>query len=101
MFFVVNISFFICLDSGTNYGVYYIITKINNMPIDKIVKEKSKYYPASNKPTKLRNIAADILRSNSNTVEVEFVSGNSNPQENTLKLYPKDSLYIYRRYKKS
>jgi len=78
-----------------------IITKINNMPIDKIVKEKSKYYPASNKPTKLRNIAADILRSNSNTVEVEFVSGNSNPQENTLKLYPKDSLYIYRRYKKS
>jgi C-terminal processing protease CtpA/Prc len=78
-----------------------IITKINGNPIDKIVKEKSKYYPASNEPTRLRDISADLLRSNSDNIEIEFVSGNSNPQTKTLKLYPKDSLDIYRWYRKS
>lgn len=78
-----------------------IITKINGNPIDKIVKEKSKYYPASNEPTRLRDISADLLRSNSDNIEIEFVSGNSNPQIKTLKLYPKDSLDIYRWYRKS
>lgn len=78
-----------------------VITKINGNPIDKIVKEKSKYYPASNEPTRLRDISADLLRSNSDNIEIEFVSGNSNPQTKTLKLYQKDSLDIYRWYRKS
>jgi len=78
-----------------------VITKINGNPIDKIVNEKSKYYPASNEPTRLRDISADLLRSNSNNIEIEFVSGNSNPQTKNLKLYQKDSLDIYRWYRKS
>ena len=78
-----------------------VITKINGSPIDKIVKEKSRYYPASNEPTRLRDVSADLLRSNSDTIEIEFVSGNSNPQTKTLKLYPKDSLDIYQWYRKS
>ncbi len=72
-----------------------IITKINGDPVDKIVKEKSDYYPASNWPTKLRDIAADLLRSNSDAIEIEFVTEESNPQIMTLRLYPKDSLDIY------
>ena len=78
-----------------------VITKINGNLIDKMVKEKSKYYPASNEPTRLRDISADLLRSNSNNIEIEFISGNSNPQTKTIKLYPKDSLDIYRWYRKS
>jgi C-terminal processing protease CtpA/Prc len=78
-----------------------VITKINGNPIDKIVNEKSKYYPASNEPTRLRDISADLLRSNSNNIEIEFISGNSNPRTKNLKLYPKDSLDIYRWYRKS
>lgn len=78
-----------------------VITKINGNPIDKIVNEKSKYYPASNEPTRLRDISADLLRSNSNNIEIEFVSGNSKPRTKNLKLYPKDSLDIYRWYRKS
>lgn len=78
-----------------------VITKINGNPIDKIVNEKSKYFPASNEPTRLRDISADLLRSNSNNIKIEFVSGNSKPQTKTLKLYPKDSLDIYRWYRKS
>lgn len=78
-----------------------VITKINGNPIDKIVKEKSKYYPASNEPTRLRDISADLLRSNSDNIDIEFVSENSFTQKKTLKLYPKDSLDIYRWYRKS
>ena len=78
-----------------------IITKINSNSIDEIVKGKSKYYPASNKPTKLRDISADLLRSNLKDIEIEFVSGNSNPQTKSLKLYPKDSLDIYQWYRKN
>ena len=83
---------------GLNIGD--IITKINDISIETIVKEKSKYYPASNHPTRLRDISTDLLRSNSNNIEIEFVSGNSNSQTKTLKLYPKDSLDTYRWYRK-
>tara|TARA_B110000090_G_C13399050_1_gene452530 strand:- start:4780 stop:6987 length:2208 start_codon:yes stop_codon:yes gene_type:complete len=89
------------LKSQVGLQIGDIITKVNGIPIETMVKEKSKYYPASNIPTKLRDISADLLRSNSNNIEIEFVSGNSNPQTKTLKLYPKDSLDIYRWYRKS
>ncbi|MGI6342324.1 MAG: S41 family peptidase [Bacteroidales bacterium] len=75
-----------------------VITKINGNSVDKIVNKKLKYYPASNKPTQLRNISSDLLRSNSNTIEIEFVSGKFNPQKKTLKLYTPDSLGIYNWY---
>ncbi len=78
-----------------------IITKINGISIEKMVKEKSKYYPASNIPTRLRDISADLLRSNSNEIEIEIISENSKAQTKSLKLYPKDSLDIYRWYRKS
>lgn len=78
-----------------------VITKINGNPIDKLVKEKSKYYPASNEPTRLRDISEDLLRSNANTVEIEFVSGNSGHQVKSLKLYPIDSLDMASWYRKN
>ncbi|GAO31021.1 S41 family peptidase [Geofilum rubicundum] len=78
-----------------------IISKVNGMPIEIIVEEKSRYYPASNTPTRLRDISADILRSNSNEIEIEFFGENSKKQNKILKLYPKDSLDIFRWYKKS
>jgi len=78
-----------------------IITKINGSPIESIIKEKSKYYPASNVPTRLRDISADLLRSNSNEIEIVFISQNSIEQTKSLKLYPKDSLDIYRWYRKN
>ena len=84
---------------GLNIGD--VITKINGRSIDNIVQEKSKYYPASNMPTRLRDISADLLRSNSNKIDIEFLSNNSKAQTKSLKLYPKDSLDIYRWYRKS
>ena len=78
-----------------------IITKINEIPVQEIVKAKSKYYPASNIPTRLRDISSDLLRSNSNEIEIEFLSPRSEAQTKSLKLYPKDSLDIYRWYRKN
>ena len=84
---------------GLNIGD--VITSINGRSIDNIVQEKSKYYPASNMPTRLRDISGDILRSNSNKIDIKFLSGNSKVQTKSLKLYPKNSLNIYRRYRKT
>jgi len=78
-----------------------IITKINGKPIEHIWKEKSKYYPASNIPTKLRDFSADILRSNSIETSIHYISANSMEQTKLLRLHPRDSLKIYRRYKEN
>ncbi len=78
-----------------------VITKINGKGIEQIVKEKSKYYPASNIPTQLRDISADLLRSTSREIKIQYISDNSNEKTKILKLYPKDSLDIYRWYRKN
>ena len=41
------------------------------------------------------------MRSNSNKIEIEFISKDAKTQNKSLKLYPKDSLNIYRWYRKS
>lgn len=89
------------LKSDVGLKIGDVITKIGGVSIEDLVRETSKYYPASNNPTKLRDISADLLRSNSNQIKIEFISENSSTQIKTLKLYPKDSLKIYRWYKPS
>ena len=77
-----------------------IITKINGKPIDEIVKEKTKYYPASNQPTRLRNIGEDILRSNDSEIKIAYTSNNDKETNKTLKLYPYEDINKYRWYKR-
>jgi len=78
-----------------------IITKINGKNIEQILTEKSKYYPASNIPTKLRDISADLLRSNAKEIEIQYLSDNSKVQSKMLQLYPRDSLDVYRWYRRN
>ena len=77
-----------------------IITKINGQTIQQLVEEKSKYYPASNIPTRLRDISADILRSENNELNISY-SRNNQEYQATISLYPKNKLDIYRWYRKS
>jgi C-terminal processing protease CtpA/Prc len=49
-----------------------VITKIHNQPVEDIIQEKLKYIPASNYPTKLRDIAPKLLRTNDDKIEIEF-----------------------------
>lgn len=78
-----------------------IITKIDGQSTEQIVKEKSKYYPASNEPTRLRDISRDILRSKNAEIEIEYISDDLIEKTKTLALYPRDSLDVYRWYRKS
>ncbi|WP_339915873.1 S41 family peptidase [Yeosuana marina] len=72
-----------------------VITKINGRLVETIVKEKSKIYPASNYPTRLRNMAEHLLRSNSNFITIEYLR---NGTEKTMKLplYEKEEVNAYR-----
>jgi len=85
-------------ETGLNIGD--IITKIDGVPVDEIVKEKSDYYPASNLPAKLRDLGPDLLRSSAPEIEIEFISDNDKVQTKILKLYSADSLNLFNWYKK-
>lgn len=77
-----------------------VITKINDVPVAVLVEERAKYYPASNHPTMLRDMATDLLRSNNNQIEIHIESRNNGVKTQRLKLYPKDSLNLYRWYRR-
>lgn len=75
-----------------------VITKINGTPVAQLVEAKAKYYPASNMPTKLRDLSGDLLRSNASQINIEVLSENNKLNTRELSLYPRDSLKIYRWY---
>ncbi|WP_055436435.1 S41 family peptidase [Lacinutrix algicola] len=77
-----------------------IITHINNKSIEDLVKEKHDFYPASNQPTRLRNISFDILQSTNNTVDLKLVR-NKNALNKTLNLYNKSDIKGYYRWYKN
>ena len=59
--------------------------------MQQIVRERLEYYPASNHPTKLRDIAKDLLRGNTGSVTLEYARQGS-PAKITLSLYPAGQL---------
>jgi C-terminal processing protease CtpA/Prc len=79
-------------ESGLKIGD--IILFINDRPVEEIVKERLKYYPASNYPTKLRDIALGLLRSNDSIIKVEYLR-NDKIESKTLKTYTIDKLNFY------
>lgn len=87
------------LKNSTGLEIGDVITKIDGQDIDNIVADLSRYYPASNKPSRLREIAAELLRSQKFELEIEYVH-NGLSKTKKLKLYPKDTLNIYRWYRK-
>ncbi|WMM26955.1 S41 family peptidase [Tissierella sp. MB52-C2] len=50
-----------------------IITKVNNKTVEDIVEDRLKYTPASNYPTKLRDIAISLLRTKEDSLDIEFL----------------------------
>ena len=74
-----------------------IITEINGESIEEIIEKKSKYFPGSNHPTKLRNISSDILRSNSRELSIKYISKDSIEQTKIIDLHPIDSLEVSQR----
>ncbi len=50
-----------------------VISHINDKPVEPIVKSKLKYIPASNLPTKLRDLAPHLLRTNDSVLNISYV----------------------------
>lgn len=76
-----------------------VITAINGKKIEKIIKDVQPYYPASNYPTQLRDIAVHILRSNSKTIQLTY-RRDAKEFTKEIQLYEKSNLNKYRWYRK-
>jgi C-terminal processing protease CtpA/Prc len=74
-----------------------VISKINNKPVEDIVKEKLKISPASNYPTQLRDISRELLRTNDSVIILEFIRNNQKGNK-TLKAYSSKELNVRTRF---
>ena len=70
-----------------------ILLSVNNIPIDSIIKSKRNYIPASNEPSFLRNVAYELLRTNSDKLLVEYEQDNKIYRD-TLACYPVKTIGI-------
>lgn len=66
---------FVDTKSGEETGLEAgdVILSINNKPVDELIKETLKYFPASNHPTQLRDIASHLLRTNDSIINIEIL----------------------------
>lgn len=68
-----------------------IITHIDGKAVDLVKKELYPYNPASNEPTKDRNISRNILRSANSSVKLTYISNGKNI-EHTVSLYKRENI---------
>ncbi|MCH2043139.1 MAG: S41 family peptidase [Saprospiraceae bacterium] len=69
-----------------------VITNIGDISVQQFIKDNTKYYPASNEPTRLRDISIDILRSPSEVIDITYLTAGGEQKSMKLQLYPKDSI---------
>jgi C-terminal processing protease CtpA/Prc len=87
------------LGKETGLEIGDVLTSINGNAIDKIVKERLKYSPASNYPTQLRDIAPDLLRTNDSTIMVDVLKNNKKLSRK-LKTFASETMVTSRFQKK-
>ena len=69
-----------------------IITHINRKNITTLIDSIKFYYPASNEVVKMKKMADDLLRSNDNTMMINYISTDNVEQEMELMLYERKDL---------
>ncbi|MCS3554963.1 MULTISPECIES: S41 family peptidase [unclassified Sphingobacterium] len=74
-----------------------VLTTINGIAVDQIIRAKLKYYPASNYSTQLRDIANDLLRTNDTLVQIGYLQDHKIANQ-TIKTYSTDEINIYKKY---
>lgn len=78
-------------ESGLQIGD--IIESINGVSINQIIEKQSKYTPASNQATKLRNIARNLLKSNDGQLQIDY-SRNGEKGRKSVTTYSSEELDI-------
>jgi C-terminal processing protease CtpA/Prc len=81
-------------ETGLNIGD--IVTSVNHVPIETIIKERLKYTPASNYTTQLRNIASNLLRSNDTLMTLEYLRGTIK-QTQSIKVFSTKKINIFQK----
>ncbi len=74
----------------TGLQVGDMITSVNDKPVEEIIKERLNLSPASNYPTKLRDIAYNLLRTTDSTISVEFTRNNKEEKAVLKAFNPKE-----------
>lgn len=82
------------LSSDSQIQVGDRLLSINGKKVTTFIEEKGKYFPASNRSAKLRNIARRLLRTNDDKISLEFSNGKKTYTE-TLATYPLENIDSY------
>ncbi|WP_047551968.1 S41 family peptidase [Psychroserpens sp. Hel_I_66] len=82
-------------DTGLEIGD--VITHINDKPIDLLVEEMNAFYPASNQPTRLRDISFDMLRSTKQSLQLT-VKRKETTRDLSIDLFNKNEIKGYYRW---
>jgi C-terminal processing protease CtpA/Prc len=65
----------------SNIKIGDIITAIDGQKVEKLIEEKAKYCPASNRPTQMRDVMRKFLRTNNNVLDLA-IEGKENQKVN-------------------
>jgi len=82
------------LGRSTGLEVGDIITAVNDKTVEEIIAWRLDYTPASNYPTKLRDIARNLLRTNEPTLRVTY-KRNGEIRENILETVPQKDINTF------
>jgi C-terminal processing protease CtpA/Prc len=95
---VVNSFNMVPIDADIDLTLGDVVTHIEGISVDKLIEKRLSYFPASNYPTKLRNIAPQLLRSNKQQLNITVKKGQEHIQQK-LKLYEKKDLPFFNHLK--
>jgi C-terminal processing protease CtpA/Prc len=85
------------LGKETGLEIGDVISVIDNRLVVEIVNERLKFSPASNYPTKLRDIASNLLRTNDSIINIEFIRIDRT-ESKTLKTVSSKEINLYSKY---
>ena len=86
-----------------------IITHIDGKPVQTIVDSLRMYFPASNEPTRLKNMEFEMLRSNRSVIRLNYLSSGESRKKGIrllhpyyIEFYPSDTIrYSYRQVRQA
>ncbi|MBL4710225.1 MAG: peptidase S41 [Flavobacteriales bacterium] len=85
------------LGALTGLQIGDVLLSINEEKVDDFVKRRLVHIPASNYPTQLRNMSANLVRTNNATLDIQY-ERNGKVESTILNTYSKNQVNIYKRF---